>query len=158
MRSGYLCPDSLPVMSPWFSDLNDSLLLFFQILEAIHSHFSGPMDDNGPRFLYHPSMSPQHSTYIFITELYINKPPSTYSNLRVPSASYRNSTRYTLIYREHSMVPQEKWSKISSYHLILLKMQNIHMILNNYTTVSKYGSSQSRNVWTKHVFCSLLII
>ena len=155
---GIYAPNSLPVKSPWLSDLNDSLLL----LPEAGSHlllFFWVHGQQRPRFPYHPSLFPQYSTYIFITELFTSKPPSVYSNSRVPSVSYRISTWHTLVYREHSMVPQKKWSKISSYHWILLIHRTpIWCSATFFAIMSKYGSSQSRNVWTQHIFCSLLII
>lgn len=67
---------------------NDSLLLSFQVLETIHSpHSAGPRDDNGPRFLHHPLLFPEHSINIFITNSFINKPSLIYPNLREPSVS-----------------------------------------------------------------------
>lgn len=146
MRSGYLCPWFSPcevTLAFWafWIDLNDSLLLSFHVLETIYSlHSSGPRDDNGPSFLQYSLLFPQHY-YIFITDPFINKPFSIYPILRVPSVSYGNSTWYIVLYRKYSMIPQEKWPKISSYHCILLKIQNIHMILNNCSIMSKYGSS-----------------
>lgn len=109
---GIYAPNSLPVKSPWLSDLNDSLLL----LPEAESHsllFFWVHGQRRPGFPYHPSLFPQYSTYIFITELFTSKPPSVYSNSRVPSVSYRISTWHTLVHREHSMIPQKKWSKIS---------------------------------------------
>ena len=117
------------------------------------------MDDNGPRFPYHPSLFPQYSMYIFMTELFTSKPPSVYSNSSAPSVSYRISTWCTLVYREHSMVPQKKWSKISSYRWILLiRRTTIWCSATFCAIMSKYGSSQPGNIWTQHIFCSLLIL
>lgn len=117
------------------------------------------MDDNSPGFPCHPSLLPQYSTYIFITKLFTSKPSSVYPNSRVPSISYRISTWHTLVYTEHSMVPQKKWSKILSYRWILLIHRTSIQCCQTFCAImSKHGSSQSRNVWTQHIFCSLLII
>lgn len=131
MRSGYQCSWFSPcevTLAFWafWTDLNDSPSHSFQVLETIHSSPSAGPGDDYAHVLAPILLFPQHSTHSFITNPFINKSSSIYSNLSVPSVTWRNSTWYTLIYRKRSWVPQEKGPKILYHHDILLKILNIH--------------------------------